>query len=63
MGWFGDSEKKLDEDREKNLTRLFKQLDQEQDPEKKKVILAKIRKIQEDYKETKKKKAKWKFFN
>jgi hypothetical protein len=59
--WSKDKSKKLDEEMEKKLTILFKKLDQESDPERKKGIMQEIRREQESYKETRKKKYKWWF--
>lgn len=62
MGLWGKSEKEIDEEHEWTMERLFKELEAEQDPQRKENLRARIRQLQEDYKDRKKKKAKWRIF-
>ncbi|MBN2382438.1 hypothetical protein JXQ70_06105 [bacterium] len=51
----------FDQETETKMEELFKALDQETDPERKKRILEQIRQTQDNYKEERKKKHKWWF--
>ena len=63
MGLFGgESHQKIDEDMEKELNKLFVELDREQDPDRKKEILARIDQARADYRQKKMNKSIWRFF-
>lgn len=59
--WSQKKEKELDHQTENKMEILFRELNQETDPERKKRIMDRIRETQEEYKETKNKRHKWWF--
>lgn len=59
--WSKENSKERDEERQRRLSKLFEIYDKETDPDKQAKLLKQIRSIQDEFKETEKKKHKWWF--